>query len=38
MQAALGVVGLLERMEFRPQVIGAQEIVRDAKAPGRVSY
>ena len=38
MEAALGVVGFLGRMDFRPQVIGAQEIVRDAQASGRISY
>jgi len=37
MEAALGIVRLLDRMDFRPQVIGAQEVVRDAQAPGRVS-
>jgi len=38
MEAALGVVGFLDRVYFRPQVIGAQEIVRDAQASGRISY
>jgi hypothetical protein len=37
MEAALGIVGLLDRMDFGPQVIGAQEVVRDAQPSGRVS-
>jgi len=38
MEAAFGVVRFLDRVYFRPQVIGAQEIVRDAQASGRISY
>jgi len=38
MEAALGVVGFLDRVYFRPQVIGAQEIVRDAQASGRILF
>jgi hypothetical protein len=33
---ALGVAGLLDRMDLRPQVIGAQKIVRDPQSSGRV--
>ena len=38
MERALGVVGLLDRMQFGPQIVGAQEIVRDAQASGRVAF
>jgi hypothetical protein len=37
MQAVLVGAGLLDRMDLRPQVIGAQEIVGDPQAAGRVS-
>jgi hypothetical protein len=33
---SLGIAGLLGRMDFRTQVVGAQEIVGDPKPPGRV--
>jgi len=29
MQATLGIARFLDRMHLRPQVVGAQEIVRD---------
>jgi hypothetical protein len=35
-KAQLAVAGFLDRMDLRPEVIGAQEIVRDAQASGRV--
>jgi hypothetical protein len=38
MQRALGIAGFFDRMHFRAQVIGAQEIVRDAQASGRVFF
>jgi hypothetical protein len=37
MQRLLAGARLLDRMDFRPQVIGAQVIVRDAQASGRVA-
>ena len=37
-QLALGLVRLLDRMHLRPQVIGAQKIVRDAQASGGVAF
>jgi hypothetical protein len=33
----LAVARLLDRMDFRPQVVGAQEIVGDPKPSGRVA-
>jgi hypothetical protein len=33
----LGIVGFLDRMDLRPQVIGAQEIVGDPQPSGRVA-
>jgi hypothetical protein len=35
-QAPLALARLLDRMDFRPQVIGAQEIVGDRQPPGRI--
>jgi hypothetical protein len=32
----LGVVGFLDRMDFRAQVVGAQEVVGDPQPSGRV--
>jgi hypothetical protein len=32
----LGVARLFHRMDLRPQVIGAQKIVRDPQSSGRV--
>jgi len=37
MQRLLARTGLFERMDLRAQVIGAQEVVRDAQAPGWVA-
>jgi len=37
MQAPLRVTRFLDRMDFRAQVIGAQEIVRDPQPAGRVA-
>jgi hypothetical protein len=36
-QAALGVAGLLDRVDLRPQVIGAQEIVGEPQPCGGVA-
>jgi hypothetical protein len=36
MEAALAVSRLLDRMELRPKVVGAQEIVGDREATGRI--
>jgi len=36
-QAPLGVARLLDRMDLRPQVVGAQEIVGDPQPAGRVA-
>jgi len=36
-QRVLGLARLLDGMDLRAQVVGAQEIVRDAQAPGWVS-
>jgi hypothetical protein len=36
MQAQLGVAGFLDRMDLRPQVVSAQEIVRDPQPAVRV--
>jgi hypothetical protein len=36
MKRPLGIVRFLDRMHFRPQVIGAQEIVGDPQPSGRV--
>jgi hypothetical protein len=33
----LGIARLLDRMHLRPQVIGANEIVRDPQPSGRVA-
>jgi len=38
MQAPLGVTRLLDRMDFRAQVIGAQEIVGDPQSSRGVSF
>jgi hypothetical protein len=38
MQAPLGVTRLLDRMDFRAQVVGAQEIVGDPQPAGRVAF
>jgi hypothetical protein len=38
MQAPLAVTGLLDRMDLRPQVVGAQEIVGDPEPSGRVAF
>jgi hypothetical protein len=37
MKRPLGVVRLLDRMDFRAQVVGAQEIVGDPQPSGRVA-
>ena len=37
MQRLLARTGLFERMHLRPQVVGAQKIVRNAQASGRVA-
>jgi hypothetical protein len=34
---ALGIAGFLDRMDFRPQVIGAEKVVRDPEAPGGIA-
>jgi hypothetical protein len=36
-QLVLARPGLLHRMDLRPQVIGAQEIVRDAQPAGCIT-
>jgi hypothetical protein len=36
MQAPLGVARLLDRMDLRPQVVSAQEIVRDPEPAGGI--
>jgi len=36
-QRGFGVAGLLDRMDLRPQVIGAQEVVGDPQPAGRVA-
>jgi len=38
MQRALGIAGILDRMDLRPQVIRAQEIVGDPQPAGRVAF
>jgi len=38
MDATLLVARILDRMDFRPEVIGAQEIVRDPQPSGRVAF
>jgi len=37
MQPQLGVAGLLDRVDLRPQVVGAQEVVGDPQPAGRVT-
>jgi hypothetical protein len=37
MQTALALARLLDRMDFRAQVIGAEEIVRDPQPSRRVA-
>jgi hypothetical protein len=37
MQARFGVAGLLDRVHFGPQVIGAQEIVGDPQPSGGIT-
>jgi hypothetical protein len=34
---ALGIAGFLDRMDFRPQVIGTEKVVRDPEAPGGIA-
>jgi hypothetical protein len=36
MKALLGLARLLDRVDFRPQVVGAQVVVGDAQAAGGV--
>jgi hypothetical protein len=36
-QLQLGTAGVLDRVDFRAQVIGAQEIVGDPQPAGRVT-
>jgi len=36
-QGALGVVGFLDRVDLRPQVVRAQEIVGDPQPASRVA-
>jgi hypothetical protein len=38
MKPPLGGARLLDRMDLRPQVIGAQEVVRDPQPPGRIAF
>jgi hypothetical protein len=38
MQRDLRVARLLDRMHLRPQVVGAQEVVRDPQPAGRVAF
>jgi len=38
MKPQLGGARLLDRMDLRPQVIGAQEVVGDPQPPGRVAF
>jgi len=38
MDAALVVARFLDRMDLRPQVVGAQEIVRDPQPAGRIAF
>jgi hypothetical protein len=38
MKVKLSFPRLLERMDFRPQVIGAQEIVGDPQPAGRIPF
>jgi hypothetical protein len=38
MQAQLRLARLLDRMDLRPQVIGAQEIIRDPQAACGISF
>jgi hypothetical protein len=37
MQVPLVLAGFLDRMDFRAQVVGAQEIVRDPQPSGRIA-
>jgi hypothetical protein len=37
MKPLLAIARLLERMDLRPQVVGAQEIIRDPQPAGRVA-
>jgi hypothetical protein len=36
MQPQLAFSRLLHRMDLRPEVVGAQKVVRDAQASGRI--
>jgi hypothetical protein len=38
MKPQLGCARLLDGMDLRPQVIGAQEVIRDPQPPGRVAF
>jgi hypothetical protein len=38
MQAPLGITRFLDRMDFRAQVVRAQEIVVDPQPAGRVAF
>jgi hypothetical protein len=38
MQAQLGVARLLDRMDLRPQVVGAQEVVGDPQAACGIAF
>jgi hypothetical protein len=38
MDAPLLVAGLLQRVDFRAQVVGAEEIVRDPQPSGGVAF
>jgi hypothetical protein len=38
MQRLLSRTGFFERVHLRAQVIGAQEVIRDAQAPGWIAF
>jgi hypothetical protein len=38
MQVKLPLARFLGRMDLGPQVVGAQEVVRDPQPPGRVAF
>jgi hypothetical protein len=37
-QAEFGLAGLLDRVDLRAQIVGAQEIVGDPQPAGRVAF
>jgi hypothetical protein len=38
MQAPLGLARVFDRMDLRPQIVGAQKIVGDPQPPGGVAF